>query len=406
MTLLERPHGLLHSLLEGGADGHNLADGLHAGAQAVARALELLEREARDLDHAVVDGGLEAGGRGVRDVVLDLVKRVADGKKRRHLRDGEARGLRGQGGGAAHAGVHLEDDDAAVLGVHRELHVGAAAGDADALEDGDGIVAQALELVVVERLTGSHGDGVAGVDAHRVEVLDGADDDAVAGDVAHDLHLDLFPALNGLLDEDLGLGRERKALLADAQQVVVVVGDAAAGAAQGEGRADDHGVAPELVHAGLALGDGVRDSRLGHVEAAVLHGRGEQLAVLAGLDGVDVAADNLDAVLLEHAGVREGDGAVEAGLAAHVGQKRVGALLLDNLGDGVGGDRLDISAVGGLRVGHDGSRVGVDEDDLVALLAQGLAGLGAGIIELTGLADDDGAGTDDEDLLDVGALGH
>ena len=37
---------------------------------------------------------------------------------------------------------------------------------------------------------------------------------------------------------------------------------------------------------------------------------------------------------------------------------------------------------------------------------QGLAGLGAGVVELAGLADDDGAGADDEDLLDVGALGH
>ena len=244
------------------------------------------------------------------------------------------------------------------------------------------------------------------MDAHGVEVLDGANDDAVAGDVAHYLHLDLFPALDGLLDEDLGLGREGEALLANTQQVVVVVGDASAGAAEREGRTNDNGVAAEVVDAGLALLDGVGDAGLRDVEADVLHGSGEQLSVLAGLNRVDVAADDLDAVLLEHAGVGKGDGAVQARLAAHVGKKRIGALLLDDLGDGVGGDRLDIGAVGGLRVGHDSGRVGVDENDLVALLAQGLAGLGAGIVELTGLADDNGAGADDEDLLDVGALGH
>lgn len=57
-----------------------------------------------------------------------------------------------------------------------------------------------------------------------------------------------------------------------------------------------------------------------------------------------------------------------------------------------------------LGVGHDGGRVGVHEDDLVALLAEGLHGLGAGVVELAGLADDDGAGTEDHDLLYVGAL--
>ncbi len=406
VPLLEGAHGLLHGLLEGGADGHDLADGLHTGREAVGSALELLEREARDLDHAVVDRRLEAGGRGVRDVVLDLVQGIAHGKKRRHLRDGEAGGLGGERRGAGDARVHLDDDDAAVLGVHGELDVGTAAGDADALEDGDGVVAQALELVVVQGLARRHGDGVAGVDAHGVEVLDGADDDAVAGHVAHDLHLDLFPALDGLLDQDLGLGRERQALLANAQQVIVVIGDAAARAAEGEGRADDHGIAADGVDRGLALLHGVGDLGLGDVDADVLHGGREELAVLARLDGVDVAADDLDAVLVEHTCVRERHGAVEAGLAAHVGKKRVGTLLLDDLGHGVGRDRLDIGAVGGLGIGHDGGRVGVDEDDLVALLAQRLAGLGAGVVELAGLADDDGAGTDDEDLLDVGALGH
>ena len=291
-------------------------------------------------------------------------------------------------------------------GVHGKLHVGAATGHAHPLQDRDGVVAQSLQLVVVEGLARRHGDRVARVHAHGVEVLDGAHDDAVAGDVAHDLHLDLLPTLDGLLDQDLGLGRQRQALLADGEKPVMVVGDASAGAAEREGRADDHGVAPEIVDTGLALLNRVGDAGLSDLEADVLHRGGEKLSVLAGLDGVDVAADDLDTVLLEHACVGKGDGAVKARLAAHVGKKRVGTLLLDDLSHGVGGDRLDIGAVGGLRVGHDGGRVGVDEDDLVALLTQGLAGLGAGIVELAGLADDDGAGADDEDLLDVGALGH
>ena len=68
-------------------------------------------------------------------------------------------------------------------------------------------------------------------------------------------------------------------------------------------------------------------------------------------------------------------------------------MLLDHLGR----DRLDIGRVGQLRIGHDRRRVGVHQDDAIALFLQRLARLRAGIIELAGLADDDRPGADDQD---------
>ena len=97
---------------------------------------------------------------------------------------------------------------------------------------------------------------------------------------------------------------------------------------------------------------------------------------------------------------------LSAGLAAHRRQQRVRPLLLDDPRDRAPVDRLDVDRVGHLRVGHDRRGIGVDQDDAVALLAQRLAGLRAGVIELAGLADDDRPGADDQDALDVGALGH
>ena len=88
---------------------------------------------------------------------------------------------------------------------------------------------------------------------------------------------------------------------------------------------------------------------------------------------------------------------VERGLAAHGRQQRVGPLLLDDLGDHLGRDRLDVGRVGQARIGHDRGRVGVDQDDAIALVPQRLAGLHAGIVELAGLADDDRPGADDQD---------
>ena len=52
----------------------------------------------------------------------------------------------------------------------------------------------------------------------------------------------------------------------------------------------------------------------------------EPLPVLAALDRLDVGADQLDAVLLEHAGLVQGDREVERGLPAEGRQQRVRAL--------------------------------------------------------------------------------
>src|SRR6266567_2009447 len=81
-------------------------------------------------------------------------------------------------------------------------------------------------------------------------------------------------------------------------------------------------------------------------------------------------------------------------------------LLGDDLGHHFRRYRLDIGGVGQFRIGHDRGRIGVDQDDAKTLFLQRLAGLGAGIVELARLADDDGAGPDDQDRLDVGASWH
>ena len=145
----------------------------------------------------------------------------------------------------------------------------------------------------------------------------------------------------------------------------------------------------------------------GHVEADPGHRLAEQLAVLGLVDGLAVEAPiSSHAQPLQRAVLGQRHGGVEGRLPAHGRQQRVGPLLLDDLGDDRRRDRLDIGDVGRLRVGHDRGRVRVDQDDPVAFLAQRLAGLGARIVELAGLADDDRPGADDQDRVDVGTFGH
>jgi hypothetical protein len=145
---------------------------------------------------------------------------------------------------------------------------------------------------------------------------------------------------------------------------------------------------------------------LGNVETDLGHGRLEVLPVLRGLDGIDAGADELDAVGLEHASLVETDGEVERGLTAEGGQEGVGPLPLDDRRQHVNREGLDVGPMGEVGVGHDRRRVGVGEDDLVALGLEHPTGLGPGVIELRRLADHDGTGPDEEDGLDVVAAGH
>ena len=154
------------------------------------------------------------------------------------------------------------------------------------------------------------------------------------------------------------------------------------------------------------LVEGVGDGRGRGVEADLGHGHLELLAVLGGGDGLGVGADQLDALALEHAALDQLHGQVERGLAAEGGQQGVGVLALDDLGQHVGVERLDVGGVGEVGVGHDRGRVRVGQDHPVALLAQHAAGLGARVVELARLADHDRARADEQDRRDVVAAGH
>ncbi len=166
-----------------------------------------------------------------------------------------------------------------------------------------------------------------------------------------------------------------------------------------------------FVAIGLLQRRGIGETRFGCLEADLGHGLAEQLPVFRLVDGIRSRADHLDVEFFQSALLAQAERAVQRGLPAHGRQQRKAArlrvaLLLDDLGDDLRRDRLDIGRIRQFRVRHDGGRIGIDEDDAIALLAERLHRLGAGIIEFAGLADHDGAGADDEDRRDVGSFRH
>ncbi len=404
---LARAHRLRERLAEGPPDRHRLADRLHVGGQPPLAARELLEGESRDLRDDVVDRRLERGRRRPGDVVGDLVERVADGEPGGDLRDREAGRLRCERRRPRDPRVHLDDDDLAGLGIDAELDVRAAGLDADGADHRDRLVAELLVERVAEALRRRHRHRVAGVDAHRVDVLDRADDDHVVVSVPHQLELELAPAEHRLLDEDLVDRARGEALGDDLAKLRLGCRGAAALAAHRERGPDDRRQRQRAVgERGLGIGDRLGDQRPRHPQPRRLHRPPEGVAVLGPVDRVVVGSDQLHPEPLQGPVVVQRLRQVEGGLTAQRRQQRVGALALDDRGHDLRHQRLDVGAVGELRVGHDRGRVRVDEDDLVALLAQHLARLRPRVVELRRLPDHDRPRADQEDLGDVVALRH
>ena len=389
------------ALLEGAADAHHLAGRLHLRAELVRGFAELVEREAGEFRDDVVQRGLEGGGMAVQE---DLVERQADGDLRGHAGDREAAGLRGEGRGAGDAGVDLDDVVGEGERVEGELDV-AAAFDLQGADHLEGAVAQELVLLVRQGLARGDDDRVAGVDADRVDVLHRADGDGGVVGVAHDLELDFLVALDALFDEDLVDRGQGEGVAHVVAQFLLVVGKAAAGAAEGEGRTEDDRVA-DLLGDADRLFDAVDrlggDDGLAEAEAELL----EELAVLGLLDALEGGSEDFDVALVEDAFLGQLDGEVQAGLAAEARDEGVRTLVADDLGDVFQFERFHIDLVGHMGVGHDRRRIGVHEDDLIALFLEGDAGLGACIVEFGGLSDHDRAGADDHHFLDICPARH
>ena len=280
-----------------------------------------------------------------------------------------------------------------------------------------------LVFLVGQRQRRGHRDRIAGVDAHRIDILNRADDDAVVGLVADNLHLEFFPAEKALVDQDLRDRRGGKAGAHDLFIFLDIIRDTAACPAERIGGPDNGWQAHFLKHvhgllqtadpviaddlAGLVLdlwrGD---DGGARVFEADPVHRLTEEAAVLSHLDGVGARPDQLHTIFLKDAVLVEVERAVQRGLAAHCGQDRVGFLALDDLFDEVGRDRFDIGRIRHVRVGHDCGGVRVHQDDPVAFILEGLDRLDTGIVELASLTDNDGASTYNEDGFQIGAFWH
>ena len=146
---------------------------------------------------------------------------------------------------------------------------------------------------------------------------------------------------------------------------------------------------------------GIRD-----LKTDVGHPLAKQIAVLCHGDGLPRRRDHLDAECVDNPLARQIERTVQAGLATHRRQQRIGPLLGDDAGECLPVHRLYVYGIGGVRIGHDRGGIRVDENDPIALFLERLAGLRARVIELAGLPDHDRPGADNQYGLYIVSLRH
>ena len=119
-------------------------------------------------------------------------------------------------------------------------------------------------------------------------------------------------------------------MLDDRLQFLAVVGDAAAGAAQGKGRPDDERETADLGRDALGVSERARDAGARHVQPDSDHRFLEELAILALGDREGVGADQLHVVPNERAVAVQLHRRVERGLPAHRREDRIRLLAFQN----------------------------------------------------------------------------
>ena len=89
LAALQRTHAFEERFFERPPDGHHFSDRLHLRPQRRIRPGKFLKGPFRNFHDDVIEHGFEGGGSLLRNVVWNLIERIADGEFRGDFRDGK-----------------------------------------------------------------------------------------------------------------------------------------------------------------------------------------------------------------------------------------------------------------------------------------------------------------------------
>ena len=135
------------------------------------------------------------------------------------------------------------------------------------------------------------------------------------------------------------------------------------------------------------------------VDPDLVHTIAKELPVLCVHDRLDRSTEDLNVIVPKDPFLIEGNTTVEGSLSTEGEHNAIGALLLDHSLNEVRSDGEEVDRISDPLRRLYCSDIGVDEDGMDSLFLESLQGLRSGVIKLARLADLEGTGPEEEDLL-------
>ncbi len=188
---------------------------------------------------------------------------------------------------------------------------------------------KALLQLLRNREHGRRAIRVAGMDAHGIHILDEADRDHLVFRVADHFQLQFFPTQYRFFNQHLVDHAHRQPATGHGSQLLHIVYQSAAGAAHRVSRTDHYGIAQPGRYL-LRIFNRIDRRAFRHFYPQTVHGPLKGNAVLPPFNGVDIYADHLDAILIQHPAFGQLQGQVQRRLSTKIRQQRIRTFLPDN----------------------------------------------------------------------------
>ena len=387
------------SALKIAADAHDFSGCLHLGGQSSLGRNKFIERQTGNFYHAVIQHRFKVCVGFSCNCIWNLIQGIAQSDLGRHLCNGISCRFAGKSRRTADTGIHLDNAVLEAVRVEGILHV-AASGDAQLRNNIQGGGSKHLILFIAKGLGRRYHDRVSCMNSNRVDIFHIADSNTVSCTVAHYFILNFFPACNAALHKHFSHTGKTETVFQDLSQLVFIIGDSSAASAKCISRAQNHripygiGKGKSVLHCGYYLGSRYRLPDF-------FHGIFKFLTVLRFADRLRRSPDQTDMMFLQKTFFLQLHGKVQPRLASQSREHAVWFFLQYQLFHNLYRQRLNINSVCDILICHDGSRIGVQKHYLNAFLLQGTAGLCTGIVEFRGLSDNNRAGTDHKNFLNL-----
>ena len=402
--LLQRTDGFHKATLKAVTDTHDLSGRFHLCGQCSFCADEFIKWQTRHLNDTIVQHRLKACHSLSGNCIFDLIQCISDGNLCSHLCNRITSCLRSQCRRTAYTRVYLDHTVLKALRMKSKLYV-TSSGDLQLTDDIQCRSTEHLIFFIPQSLGRCYNDTVTGMHADRVDIFHVADGDHISCSVTHYLVLDLFPACDTTLNQNLTYTGQTKSICKDLFQFFLIVCDSTAASTKRIRRTKHYRIT-DLIGKCDTILQILNNQRRSYRLADLLHGCLEFQTVLCFFDGLGSRTDQFYTSLLEESSLIQLHCQIQSCLSSKSRQHAVRLFFQDQLFNHIYCQWFNINTVCNVFIRHDRSRVRVEKNNLKSLFLQRTAGLCTCIVKLGSLSDDDRARTDHQYFFNIRILRH